>query len=66
LHHGEADADLLGLHGECRGKHQRVVVDALTGEIVLGEPDVRKAHALGGAGLLDDLVDAPTVLGRRG
>src|SRR6266851_8847360 len=66
LHHGEADADLLGLHGKRRGKHQRVVVDALAGEIVLGEPDVGKAHPFGGAGLVDDLVDAPTVLGGRG
>ena len=66
LDHGEADADAFGLHSERGGKHQRVVVDALTCEIVLGEPDVGEAELLGEAGLGDDLIDAGAVLVGRG
>ena len=66
LHHGEADADALGLHRERGGEHQRVRIDALAGEIVLRQPHVGEAQALGAADLVDQVVDALSVLVGRG
>jgi hypothetical protein len=65
LHDGKADADPLGAHSDGRGEQQRVVVDALTGEIMLGQPDVAEPELFGKAHLLDLLVDAGGILFRR-
>ena len=65
LHDGEADADALGAHRDRGGEQQRVVVDALAGKIMLGQPDIVEAEPLGGADLRDLLVDARRILFRR-
>ena len=65
LHDGEADPDPLGAHRDSRGEQQRVVVDALAGEIMLGQPDIAEPEPFGKAHLLDLLVDAIGVLFRR-
>ncbi|HUC10904.1 MAG TPA: hypothetical protein VL985_10835 [Stellaceae bacterium] len=65
LHDGEADPDPLGAHRDSRGEQQRVVVDALAGEVMLGQPDIAEPEPLGKAHLLDLLVDAIGVLIRR-
>ena len=62
LHDREADLDPLGPHRDRRGEQQRIVVDALAGEIVLGQPDVAEPELFGQAHLLDLLVDARGVL----
>ncbi len=49
----------------CPDKQQRVVVDALAGEIMLGQPDIAEPEPFGKAHLLDLLVDAIGVLFRR-
>lgn len=65
LHDGEADPDPLGAHRDSRGEQQRVVVDALAGEIMLGQPDIAEPEPFGKAHLLDLLVDAIGVCFRR-
>ena len=41
-----------------RYEQQRIIVDAFTGEIVFGQPDIAEAQRLGTADLLDLLIDA--------
>ena len=65
LHDGKADPDPLGAHRDGRGEQQRVVVDALAGEIMLRQPDVAEPEPFGKEHLLDLLVDALGVLFRR-
>jgi hypothetical protein len=65
LHDGEADPDSLGAHRDRGGEQQRVVVDALAGEIMLGQPDIAEPKPFGKAHLLDLLVDASGILFRR-
>ena len=65
LHDGEADPDPLGAHRDRRGEQQRVVVDALAGEIMLGQPHLAEPEPFGKAHLLYLLVDAIGVLFRR-
>jgi len=65
LHDGKADTDALGALAEGGGEYQRVVVDALAGEIMLGQPDIAEPQPFGKAHLLDLLVDAIGVLFRR-
>src|ERR1051325_88331 len=65
LHDSEADPDRLGPHCDSRGEQQGVVVDALAGEIVLGQPDIAETELFGKAHLLDLLVNANGILFRR-
>ena len=62
----EPDPDPLGARRQRGGEHDRIAVDALAGEVVLGEPDAVEAERDGADGLLELLIDAPGVRLRRG
>ena len=64
LHNREADPDPLRAHRDSRGEQQRVVVDALAGEIMLRQPDVAETQLFGSPHLLDLLVDTRSILFR--
>ena len=53
LDDGKADADVLRAHRQRGGKRDRVRIDALAGEVVLGEPDAVEAELLGERRLLE-------------
>ena len=53
LDHGEADADPRGARRHDAGERDRIAVDALAREVVLGEPDAVEAGGLREAGLRD-------------
>src|SRR5262249_2692454 len=59
--HREAEADARGPRGDHAGEGNRVAVDALAREVVLGEPDAVKARGLREARLFDLLVDGGIV-----
>src|SRR5262245_37583841 len=62
----EADADAMRAHRQCGGEWYRIGIDALAGEVVLGEPDPMEAQLLGERRLLELLEDgARVLLGRR-
>jgi hypothetical protein len=61
----EADPHAAGAHRHRRRERDRVAVDGLAGEVVLGEPDAVEAGRLGVAGLGEQIVDGLAVgLGR--
>ena len=65
LKDGEPDANPGRAHRQRRREQQGIVVDAFSGEVMLRQPDIVEPQRLGGAHLLDLLVDADRVLVRR-
>src|SRR5438093_12734576 len=61
LEHGEPDTDPRRTGGHDAGERNRIAVDALAREVVLGEPEPVEAHGLGEARLGDQLVDRAVV-----
>ena len=62
LDDGKADAHPARARGERARERDRVAVDRLAGEVVLGEPDRVEADRLGQPGLLELLADGRVVL----
>src|SRR5215813_1746487 len=66
LDDGKTDTNALGTHGESGGKRDRIGVDALAREVVLGEPDAGETKLLGQRRLLELLEDCLRVVFGRG
>ncbi len=65
LDDGEADPGARGARGESARERDGIGVGALAGEVMLGEPQVVEAHGLGQHALLELLMHARKVVGRR-
>ena len=67
LNDRETDSNPRGLHRKRRREEHRIVVDALAGEVVLGQPNVVKTELLREAYLLNLLIETLGILvGMRG
>src|SRR5215831_601553 len=66
LDDGKADANARGAHGESGSKRDRIGVDALAREVVLGEPYTAETQLLGQRRLFELFKDCLRVVFGRG
>ena len=62
LHHSKADTHPLGPHRQRGCEGQCIIVYALTGKIMLGQPDIIEAQILGVTDLIYLLFDPQRIL----
>ena len=62
LQYGKSDSHPAGAHGQRGGKDEGIVINALAGEVMLGQPDVIETDVFGVARLGELLVDSSHIL----